>query len=70
MERAKVHLEQVHANVSEDARVSSRLVLADFAAWRNATEAYVKEHNEIMKSLPSPERQADIEARKTNYAGK
>jgi hypothetical protein len=56
--------------VSEDLRVGSRLVLADFSAWRSATEAYVKEHNEIVRSLPSAERQADIEARKTNYAGK
>jgi hypothetical protein len=70
MERAKARLEQVHANVSEDLRVNSRLVLADFSAWRSATEAYVKEHNEIVRSLPSAERQADIDARKTNYAGK
>jgi hypothetical protein len=59
MERAKAHLEQVQANVNEDARVSSRLVLADFAAWRSATEAYVNEHNEMVKKLPP----ADIEAR-------
>jgi hypothetical protein len=59
MERAKAHLEQVQANVNEDARVSSRLVLADFAVWRSATEAYVNEHNEMVKKLPP----ADIEAR-------
>jgi hypothetical protein len=59
-ERAKAHLEQVHANVSEDARVSSRLVLADFAAWRSATEAYVNEHNEIVRNMPKAERQPDI----------
>jgi hypothetical protein len=59
-ERSKAHLEQVHANVSEDARVSSRLVLADFAAWRSATEAYVNEHNEIVRNMPKAERQPDI----------
>lgn len=68
MERARVHLEQVHANVTEDARVSSKLVLADFAAWRGATEAWVKEHNEIVRSAPSAERQRDIDARKSNYS--
>jgi hypothetical protein len=69
-ERARSHLEQVHANVSEDSRVSSRLVLADFAAWRSATEAYVNEHNEMVKNAPSADRQADIEARKSNYSGR
>jgi hypothetical protein len=57
MERAQVHLEQVHANMSEDARVSSKLLLADFAAWRSATEAWVNEHNEIVKNSPSADQQ-------------
>jgi hypothetical protein len=67
-ERARVYLEQVHANVAEDARVSSKLVLADFAAWRSATEAYVAEHNAIVNNGPSADRARDIEARKKNYA--
>jgi hypothetical protein len=62
IERAKAHLEQVHANVSEDSRVSSRLVLADFAAWRAATEAYVNEHNDMVKNQPK-DRQPDIGSR-------
>ena len=67
-EQANAHLQQVHDNVAEDLKVSSRLVLADFAAWRDATEAYVNEHNQIVKSAPSEERQRDIDARKNNYA--
>jgi hypothetical protein len=67
LERARLHLEQVQANVAEDAHVSSGLVLADFAAWRSATEAWVKEHNEIVSNGPSAERQRDIDARKNNY---
>lgn len=67
MARATAHLEQVHANLAEDAKVNAKLVLADFGAWRNATEAWVKEHNEIVRSAPSAERQADINARKSNY---
>ena len=45
--------------IAEDAKVSSKLVLADFAAWRTATEAWVKEHNEIVKNGPTAEKQAD-----------
>ena len=37
------------------------------AAWRSATEAYVKQHNAIVESGPSPERARDIEARRNNY---
>jgi hypothetical protein len=58
----------VHDNVAEDAKVSSKLVLADFAAWRDATEAYVAQHNEMVKNAPSEERQRDLEARKNNYS--
>lgn len=68
MEKATAHLEQVHANVAESARVGAKLVLADFAAWRDATEAYVKQHNEIVSKLPSEERLREIEARRNNYA--
>lgn len=68
-EASTAHLQQVHDNVAEDLKVSSRLVLADFAAWRDATETWVTEHNELVKKAPSEERQRDIEARKNNYGG-
>jgi hypothetical protein len=68
MEKAAAYLEQVHANVAESARVNSRLVLADFAAWRDATEAWVKQHNEIVSKVPSEARLREIEARRNNYA--
>jgi TPR repeat protein len=67
MALATAHLEQVQANLAEDARVSMKLVLADFAAWRSATEAYVNEHNEMVKGAPSADRKADIDARRNNY---
>jgi TPR repeat protein len=57
-ERARVHLEQVQSNVAENAKVSSKLVLADFAAWRSATEAWVNEHNEIVRRAPPPDPKA------------
>ena len=54
-ERATAHLDEVGKRVSEDTQVSGKLVVADFTAWRNATEAYVNEHNEIVKNAPPPE---------------
>jgi TPR repeat protein len=68
LDKATTYLDEVHANLAEDARVTAKLVLADFGAWRSATEAYVAEHNEIIKNGPSAERQQDIDARKNNYA--
>jgi hypothetical protein len=67
-EKATAHLVIVHDNVAEGAKVSSKMVLADFAAWRDATEAYVVQHNAIVKGGPSEERQRELDARKNNYA--
>jgi len=52
MERAKKHLAQLQEDISEEAKVRAKLVLADVAAWRSATEAFVGEHNAIVKKLP------------------
>ena len=49
-EKSAAYLAQVHGNLSEEAKVSSKLLLADFAAWRSATEAYVAEHNKMVKN--------------------
>jgi TPR repeat protein len=53
--RANAHLDAVGKQVSEDTQVTAKLVLADFAAWRTATEAYVSEHNQMVKNAPPPE---------------
>jgi len=68
LDAANKHLAAVQENVAEEAKTSSKLVLADIAAWRSATEAWVREHNEIVGNSPSAKKQADIEARKRNYA--
>ncbi|HEX9171377.1 MAG TPA: sel1 repeat family protein [Telluria sp.] len=52
VEKARLHLEGVQANLTENAKVNAKLVLADFAVWRSATEAWVSEHNAIVKSAP------------------
>jgi len=48
-DQSRLHLEEVYARVAEDAKISAKLVLADFAAWRDATDAYVAEHNRMVK---------------------
>jgi TPR repeat protein len=47
------HLERVRLNIAEEAKVNSRLIMADFAAWRSATEAYVDQHNQTVKKAKS-----------------
>jgi TPR repeat protein len=49
MATATAHLEAVQARIVEEARVASKLLLADYAAWRDATDAYVAEHNRMVK---------------------
>ena len=49
-EKSNAYLARVQENLTEEAKVSSKLVLADYGAWRAATDAYVKEHNEMVKS--------------------
>lgn len=68
-ETASKHLDAVQEGLSEDARISAKMVVADFTVWRDATDAYVSQHNEIVKSGPTPEREKDLEARKNNYNG-
>lgn len=67
LDAAGKHLQAVQDTISAEAKISSKLVLADIDAWRNATDSYVKEHNAIVKSAPSAERQQDIDARRNNY---
>jgi TPR repeat protein len=49
MTAVTAYLEGVQARIIEDARVSSKLLLADYAVWRDATDAYVAEHNQMVK---------------------
>jgi TPR repeat protein len=67
MEKAAAHLSAVQQGLEEDARIGARMVVADFTAWRDATEAYTTQHNEIVKNAPAPEREKELESRKNNY---
>ncbi|MFP5391984.1 MAG: hypothetical protein ACLGI6_10650 [Gammaproteobacteria bacterium] len=49
MEKATSYLAGVHAGLAEDAKVAAKLVVSDYTVWRDATDAYVAEHNRIVK---------------------
>jgi TPR repeat protein len=66
--QAEKRFGNVLENLQEEANVNAKLTLADIAAWRTATNAYVAEHNAIVQSGPSAERSREIEARRRNYA--
>lgn len=68
-ETASKHLDAVQEMLSEDAKISAKMVVADFTAWRDATDAYVSQHNEIVKNAPTLDREKELEARKNNYNG-
>lgn len=59
MAKAATHLEQVYSRIVEDARVSAKLFLADFAAWRDATDAYVAENNRIVQDAKGVHRRGE-----------
>jgi TPR repeat protein len=54
-QQAEAHLKQVQERLAEDAKVSGKLVMADYNVWRSATEAYITEHNLIIKNSPPSE---------------
>ena len=58
-EKSNAHLAQLQENLSEEARVSSKLLLADFDAWRKATESYVEQHNKMVKDAKKDSHWAD-----------
>jgi TPR repeat protein len=69
MEQAEKRLADVYANLTESVQVKGKLVLADFAVWRDATDAWIREHNAIVNSTPTLEREKELDSRKNNYGG-
>jgi hypothetical protein len=67
LDKSRAHMAEVEAALAAQAKVDSKLVIADIDAWRSATNAWVNEHNEIVKSGPTAGKQAEYEARKRNY---
>lgn len=66
-EAAKARLEAARERIVADAAIGAKLTLADYAAWRSATEAWVKEHNELVKSSTANDRSSELDARRNNY---
>lgn len=67
LDAAKAHYDEVHARIGADASIGAKLLLADFGAWRSATEAWVTDHNALVKSSTASDRSNEIDARKNNY---
>jgi TPR repeat protein len=65
-ETAEAHLNAVQERLSEDAKIGAKMVVADFTVWRDATDAWIREHNDIVKNTPTPERQHELEERRQN----
>ncbi|MDL2356062.1 MAG: sel1 repeat family protein [Pseudomonadota bacterium] len=64
---AKAHLDDVQQRIAADSSIGAKLELADFAAWRSATETWVTEHNALVKSSTASDRSSELDARKNNY---
>jgi TPR repeat protein len=67
MDAAQARIVNVHDAISADASIGAKLLLADFAAWRSATEAYVVEHNALVKSSTETDRVNEQDARRKKY---
>lgn len=57
--KASAHLATVYSNLIEEARVSSKLFMADFTVWRDATDAYVAENNRIVNDARNARKRSD-----------
>jgi TPR repeat protein len=68
LEKAAAHMAQVQEGLAEDSKVGAKLVMADYNVWRNATEAYIAEHNDILKNSPPSEE--DLDALRSKRGGK
>ena len=68
--QAAAHIAAVHAEIAQSAGVKAKIIMADFEAWRAATEAYVKEHNEVTRRALENDSGPDAELRRNNYAPK
>jgi TPR repeat protein len=65
-EQMEKRLADVYADLTESVKVKGKLVLADFDVWRDATDAWISEHNQIVKSTPTLERERELEDRRNN----
>jgi uncharacterized protein len=55
-EAALARIQEAQTRISADAKINSSMVLADYAAWIKATEAYVNQANANVKNVQEAER--------------
>lgn len=58
MATATAHLEGVYSRLAEEARVSSKLIMADLSVWRNATDAYVSDYNKMISDAAAEKKRS------------
>ncbi|MGZ3184275.1 MAG: hypothetical protein ACXU8N_17710 [Telluria sp.] len=66
--QAVSHAQDVQDLMIEAAASNSKMVTADFKAWRDATDAWVKENNITIKNAQAADPRGDYDARRNNYA--
>ena len=68
-EKAIARIKSVVAEVGLTASVKAKTIMADYAAWRTATEAWVVEHNATTKDIQE-RNHGDYELRRNNFVPK
>lgn len=64
-EKAIARIKSVQDEIATAAGVKAKLIMADYQAWRDATDAWVREHNATTKHIQENNR-ADYELRRNN----
>jgi hypothetical protein len=59
-EATLARIQEAQTRISEDAKINSSMIVADFAAWRKATEAFVDQHNAVMKTVQDADKSKSI----------
>ncbi|HZX29167.1 MAG TPA: hypothetical protein VFF16_18985, partial [Telluria sp.] len=70
LKAAVAHITEVQSLIADSANSNSKIVLADFNAWRGATETWVKENNIVIRNAREADGGPDAEARRNNYGPK
>lgn len=68
-EKAVARIKSVQAEIAMTASVKAKTIMADYDAWRAATEAWVDEHNKTTKQIQEQNR-GDYELRRNNNVPK
>lgn len=64
-EKAVARIRAVQGEIAQAASVKAKIIMADFGAWRAATEAYVNEANEVTRRARENDRNPVAEAQGT-----